>query len=552
MKRIQLLPLQLANQIAAGEVIERPASVLKEILENSLDAGSTHIDITIEKGGIGLIRVQDNGVGICKEDLQLALTAHATSKIQTLADLEGVNSYGFRGEALASIASVSKLQLSSGVSHQETAFNIVARGREGVSVPTPIPKQKGTCIEIRDLFYNTPARRKFLRSAKTEAHYTEEVFKRIALSQPKVVFNFRMDNRSNKRLPACLSLEAQTRRVANLCGKAFIENAYYIQAEANNLKLLGWLGSPKALRAQADLQYFYVNSRIVRDKVVMHAIRQAYSAFSALGRFPAYVLFFELDPNAVDVNVHPTKHEVRFREARTVHAFLTYAVQEGLKFDNPNKTNLSIDLPVDRLQTDIDKSNHLPQTIETIVQTQNKILPHIKPLTLLGGKFLILEQKHNNEYKTEPELMIADIKKIHKEILCTRLLFHYNTKNIASKPLLFPKILTIGEIVEKIEHLPWEAKRLGFEWDQLGPTSIVLRNLPMEFNGVLENLQNATESLAEFISTLLQSSTPELAIEKIASFIANIYVLSLEEAFELFKDAKFYKKFTLDEIAAIL
>lgn len=630
-KRIHLLPIQLANQIAAGEVIERPASVLKEVLENSLDAGSTQIEITIEKGGIRLIRVQDNGSGICKEDLKLALAPHATSKIQTLSDLEGVISYGFRGEALASIASVSKFQLSSGVESQETAFSIRVQGREGISEPAPIPKRQGTCVEIKDLFYNTPARRKFLRSEKTEAQYIEEVFKRIALSQPAVVFNFQMEDRVNKRLPACKNIEGHTRRVAALCGKSFIENAYYIQAESNDLKLSGWLGSPKAMRAQADLQYFYVNGRIVRDKVVTHAIRQAYQELCLPGRFPAYVLYFELDPAAVDVNVHPTKHEVRFRESRTVHAFLSYAVQEGLKFEdttnvilpeqgfqNTNEppsilssnsvssttTSAEASLSAERNVTDLYSSSLKPLHITTqkILSTQkekttldlfkdrntldiantvpnfsnvttatanaeNQKSPSLKPLTLLGGKFLLLEG--NNE------LIIADIEKIQKEKLCSSLMEDYHAKSIATKLLLFPKILTIGEIAEKIEHLSWDAKRLGFEWDQLGPTAIVVRSFPTVLNLIIEKLQdNIQESLIELISKLLLSPNVEACIAVIANFIASTRVLSLEEAVELFQamedgfhsnasdkstnnsniksKANIYKRFTVEEISSIL
>ncbi|HEV2523671.1 MAG TPA: DNA mismatch repair endonuclease MutL, partial [Gammaproteobacteria bacterium] len=337
-KRIHQLPVHLANQIAAGEVVERPASVLKELLENSLDAKSTEIDITVERGGIKLIQVQDNGLGICKEDLPLAIASHATSKIASLSDLEGVQSYGFRGEALASISSVSRLELISAVEDQSCGWSIQLEGRDKPPSLQPVAKRSGTLIAVRDLFYNTPARRKFLKSEKTEAAYLEEIFKRIALSQPAVAFKFQQGDGIQKRLPICRSLDAHIRRVAQLCGKRFVEEAYYIEAEANGLKLTGWLGSENAMRSQADLQYFYVNGRIVRDKIVMHAVRQAYQSVNSLGRFPAYVLYFECDALAVDVNVHPTKHEVRFREARTVHAFLSYAIQEGLKQGNPDKT----------------------------------------------------------------------------------------------------------------------------------------------------------------------------------------------------------------------
>lgn len=329
-KRIYKLSEELANQIAAGEVVERPASILKELLENSLDAGSTQIDISIEKGGLGLIRVQDNGHGICKEDLELALSQHATSKILSFKDLEGVSSFGFRGEALASIAAVSRLSLSSCVDGQDSGYCIQKSGRHGNIQLSVCPPILGTILEVRDVFYNTPARRKFLRSEKTEGLSIEECFKRIALSHPAVGFTLRIDNKPPKRLVACKSFEAENRRVAELCGANFIKQSQFMEAQNNGLKIQGWISLPKQTRAQADLQYFYINGRSIRDKVVNYALRQAYQGYELSGRHPAYVLFFELDPESLDVNVHPTKHEVRFRELRSVTAFLIYSIRQAL------------------------------------------------------------------------------------------------------------------------------------------------------------------------------------------------------------------------------
>jgi len=327
--RIQALPIYLANQIAAGEVVERPANVLKEFLENSVDAKSQQINITIEKGGMGLIKVQDNGEGIYKEDLLLAVAPHATSKISSLQDLEGVLSFGFRGEALASISSVSHLTVASRSAMSDTAWKVMASGRGANPHIMPVAHPQGTTIEMRELFYNTPARRKFLRSQKTELHYVEEVFKKIALSKFDIAFSFTNHGKKVWQLNICNSQASKLQRISQLCGQSFAAQALYVEAESNGLKLYGWMGQKNYTRAQNDLQYFYVNGRVVRDKVVNHAIRLAYQDLCVPGRHAAYILYFELSPHEVDVNVHPTKHEVRFREARSVHAFIASTIQSA-------------------------------------------------------------------------------------------------------------------------------------------------------------------------------------------------------------------------------
>ncbi len=330
MRSIHLLSPRLANQIAAGEVVERPASVVKELLENSLDAGADRIDIDAEQGGVKLIRIRDNGHGILKDDLPLALSRHATSKISELEDLEAVGTLGFRGEALASISSVSRLTLTSAVESQESGWQARVEGRDMEASLAPAAHPIGTTLEIRDLFFNTPARRKFLRTEKTEFSHLEEVVKRLSLSRFDVGFTLRHNQRVIHQLRPAKTDAERDRRVASLCGPKFIDNTVRIEMEAANLKLRGWVGLPTFSRAQADLQYFFVNGRVVRDRLVAHAVRQAYQDVLYHGRHPAFVLFLDLDPEQVDVNVHPTKHEVRFRDGRTVHDFLFRSLHRAL------------------------------------------------------------------------------------------------------------------------------------------------------------------------------------------------------------------------------
>ena len=342
MSKIHRLSTRLANQIAAGEVVERPASVVKEVLENSLDAGASRVDIDVEAGGVKLIRIRDNGSGIAPDDLPLAMARHATSKISSLEDLEAVGSLGFRGEALASIGSVSRLTLTSNATEAGSEGSSAAcEGREMEVVIKPAPHPQGTTVEVRDLFFNTPARRKFLRTEKTEFNHLEEVVKRLALSRFDVAFSLRHNGRGIHQLKAGTGQVEQQRRVATVCGPAFMEQAIYVENEggglpSGNLKLWGWVGLPTFSRSQADLQYFFVNGRVIRDKLIAHAIKQAYRDVLYHGRHPAFVLYLEVDPAQVDVNVHPTKHEVRFRDGRSVHNFIFSSLHRALADVRPS------------------------------------------------------------------------------------------------------------------------------------------------------------------------------------------------------------------------
>lgn len=327
---IRILPARLANQIAAGEVVERPASVVKELVENSLDAGATRIEIEIEKGGAKLIRIRDNGSGIDQEELGLALSRHATSKIHTLDDLEAIMSLGFRGEALASISSVSRLTLTSRTEAQQEAWAAYSEGRDMAVRLQPAAHPVGTTVEVLDLFFNTPARRKFLRTEKTEFTHIDELLKRIALSRFDVSFMLRHNGKVVRQYRAATTLAQQEKRLAAVCGNSFVQHMLRIELEHQGLKLHGWIASPQGARQQSDLQYCYVNGRMMRDKLINHAIRQSYETSLRADQFAAYVLFIELDPLHVDVNVHPAKHEVRFHQARLVHDFIYQALSSAL------------------------------------------------------------------------------------------------------------------------------------------------------------------------------------------------------------------------------
>ena len=327
---IKQLPPHLINQIAAGEVVERPASAIKELLENALDAGATQIDIDIEQGGVKRIRIRDNGRGIPKEELPLALSRHATSKIASLDDLENVLSFGFRGEALPSIASISRLTLSSKCQNSDEAWQLQGNGQEQFDDPEPCSHATGTTVDVRDLFFNVPARRKFLKTEKTEFRHLEDVVKKVALSRFETGFTLRHNQKPVLNLRPATSIEMAERRVAEICGPAFTEQSIRVEHEGADLKLTGWIGLPTFSRSQADLQFFYVNHRIVKDRVVTHAIRQSYQDVLYHGRHPAYVLYLDIDPTKVDVNAHPTKHEVRFRESSLVHGFMYRSLHKTL------------------------------------------------------------------------------------------------------------------------------------------------------------------------------------------------------------------------------
>ncbi|MGA7439473.1 MAG: DNA mismatch repair endonuclease MutL [Luteibacter sp.] len=342
---IRPLPPELINQIAAGEVIERPASVVKELVENSIDAGARRIEVDIEQGGVRLIRVRDDGGGIPREELSLAVASHATSKIASFDDLEHVASMGFRGEALASVSSVARFSLTSRHAGQEAAWRIEVDGGKYTDA-RPAQHPPGTTIEVRDLFYNVPARRKFLRAERTEFAHIDDLLKSLALAREGVDIRLTHNGKPVRLLKPARDEHAALARVAEVLGPEFPGQALRVEHEAAGLRLSGWVGLPTASRSSADQQYFYVNGRMVRDRIVAHAVRQAYADVLFHGRHPVFVLFLELDPAGVDVNVHPAKNEVRFREQRLIHDFLFRTLHEALSQTRAGAAPQESPLPV--------------------------------------------------------------------------------------------------------------------------------------------------------------------------------------------------------------
>lgn len=375
---IHILSPQLANQIAAGEVVERPASVIKELVENSLDAGSTQIDIDLEQGGCKLIRIRDNGCGINKDELALALARHATSKISTLDDLDAIISLGFRGEALASISSVSRLTLTSRTAEQSEAWQVYAEGRDMKPTIKPAAHPIGSTVEVLDLFYNTPARRRFLKTEKTEFMHIEEFVRRIALARPDVSFNLQHNGKLVKQYRAS-ELE---KRVELVCGRAFMQKAVKLDWQHDDLVIQGWVTSSES----SELQYFYVNGRVIKDKLLNHALRQAYN--SRTHEQQSYVVFLQIDPKQVDVNVHPAKHEVRFHEARLVHDFVYQAIVMALESNQQLAYNEKMVMAPNRQAAGENIFNEKKETEQknypTIGSLPKKPINHIKENAIYG------------------------------------------------------------------------------------------------------------------------------------------------------------------------
>ena len=498
--RIHPLEPRLINQIAAGEVVERPASVLKELLENSLDAGATRIEIDIEDGGKRLIRVRDNGHGIHKDDLALALSRHATSKIASLQDLERVASLGFRGEALPSIASVSRLLLQSRWQEDDNGWQVRGDGSENTAAPEPVAHPVGTTIEVRDLFFNVPARRKFLRTETTEQKHLDGIVQRIALSRPAVEMVVRRNRKALYHLRPGHSDAEQLERMRALLGDNFTRQLIGLDHSAADLRLSGWVAEPTFSRSQADLQFFFVNGRAVRDKLLAHAVRQAYQDVLYHGRHPAFVLYLEMDPTAVDVNAHPAKHEVRFRDSRLVHDFLFRTLHQVLADVRP-ATDQPVALPVHaaggagsstgyagrQAGMPLQVSEQLTQYrqlhgaatataaesarfAQTEPQTQT-IPPLGFALAQLKGIYILAEN--------EQGLVLVDMHAAHERISYEHLKRSYQEDGIRSQPLLVPLTIAVsrGEADEAEQRQDWFAA-LGFEVDRQGPEQLLVRQVP--------------------------------------------------------------------------
>lgn len=553
------MPVQLVNQIAAGEVVERPAAVVKELLENALDAGATKITIDIEGGGSKLIRISDNGHGIHKEDLVLSLSPHATSKIRNIDDLEEVSSLGFRGEALPSIASVSHLQLTSCWQGGDETWQLTMNNSKPSEI-SPAPNKPGTTIEVRDLFFNVPARRKFLRTEKTEFSHLEMMVKRISLSRFDVDISLRHNQRAVKVLAAATNRLQQEKRIADILGPAFIEQAVMMDFAYEGLRLWGWIAQPTFSRSQADMQYFYVNGRMVKDRLVTHAVRQAYADVLFHGRHPAYVLFFECDPVMVDVNAHPGKHEVRFRQGRQVHDFLFRAIHKSLAetissdnhahdlqhFTNTAARQQTIDTKMS--QSGLQARPPMPQqsSMPFAVAEQRRayaefapatpafnasstifaadlskaamVLPETQDMPPLGfaraqlhGIYILAENAQG--------LVLVDMHAAHERITYERLKTARESEGIKSQPLLVPMTIAVSsKEAQLVEDYAEVFRELGFEIDRAAEESIKLRQLP-----IILSTSDVETLLRDVLADLLthgSSARIQQAINEILSTMA--------------------------------
>lgn len=504
----QLTPL-LANQIAAGEVVERPASVVKELIENSLDAGATQIEIDIDQGGVKLIRIRDNGAGIEPEDLTLALARHATSKITETDDLAQIATLGFRGEALASIGSISRLTLTSAVVKGGGA-SISVEGETQASVQ-PAAHPIGTTVEVRDLFFNTPARRKFLRAEKTEFDHIDELVKRIALSAFEVGITLKHNQKIIRQYLPAHSPLAVNERLSALCGEAFVQHALHLEAEGAGMQLSGWVALPTFSRSQADTQYFYVNGRLVRDKVIIHALRQAYHDVLYRDRHPACVLFLAVPATQVDVNVHPTKHEVRFRESRVVHDFIFRSVHDAIS--QCQHTTETIATNVTPIHTHSHCENeHKPQTFtprpvyhrETasvspavmqselkLYQTLHAPLSEPEPITQPPLGFAI-GQVHNVFILAENEngLVMIDMHAAHERVVYEKMKTAMAAKHLTTQTLLVPLSIHLSEReADAAEQAHELFSQFGFSVERVGQANVVVREVPsLLADGPIEQL----------------------------------------------------------------
>jgi DNA mismatch repair protein MutL len=542
---IRVLPDVLISQIAAGEVVERPAAALKEILENSLDAGATEIQIDLEQGGVKLIRVSDNGCGIPRDELALALTRHATSKIASLADLEQVASLGFRGEALASIAAIARVQLTScSANANHTSSNHTSAGHawevqvEGgrLGQPAPAARAVGTTIDIQDLFFNTPARRKFLKTEGTEYAHCAETVRRLALANPQVAFTLTHNGRVQLRLNA----EPAHSRVRQVLGEAFERNTIAVDTAAGVLRVSGWVIRPSAATASRDSQHVFVNGRYVRDKLIVHALKEAYRDVLHHQLNPAYCLFISLPPDLVDVNVHPAKTEIRFRDSRGVHQFLFHAVERLLSApvaaDAPSGQVHAGVAPMPRagyitpqqavmpLQVSEAMGFYTPLGQGSGVRGQDSgglIAPTAQPLPEIGqgdapplgyavgqlhGVYVLAQNAQG--------LVLVDMHAAHERVVYEKLKTALDARAVPAQTLLIPVALTVDarDVAEITPHLA-QLGEIGFELSITSPTSVAVRSVPwlLRHADPVELTRAVLAEVAEFgVARLLAERRNEL------------------------------------------
>ncbi|MDH3305758.1 MAG: DNA mismatch repair endonuclease MutL [Gammaproteobacteria bacterium] len=487
---IRQLPSHLINQIAAGEVVERPASVVKELVENSLDAGARSVQVDVVSGGQKLIRIRDDGKGIECDELALALSRHATSKIASLDDLEAVASLGFRGEALPSIASVARLTLTSRAAGADSAWQLEADGGT-ISTPAPAAHPQGTTVEVHDLFYNTPARRRFLRTERTEYGHIEKWVRRLALSRPDIAFTMTHNRRTVLSLAAASDRETRRQRVAKVCGDAFADQCVCIEHETDGIALSGWIGLPTFNRSQPDMQYWFVNGRSITDKTLSHAARHAYRDVLFHGRYPAYILSLTMDPAGVDANAHPAKHEVRFRDGRRVHGVVSQTVEVALQDTRPGGHNvapirMTRDSVFDQARMPLHSGPSTAAVRETLaaygsMATAASFLEKTDPaaeipplgfaVAQLAGIYILAENSEG--------LVVVDMHAAHERIVYEKLKRGYDDRGLVRQPLLVPETISVSEseanLVERSGHL---LEKLGLVVDRSGPTGLTIREVP--------------------------------------------------------------------------
>ena len=502
---IRILSTELIDQIAAGEIVERPASAVKELVENSLDAGARRVEVEIRSGGTRLIRVRDDGIGIPKDQLALALSRHATSKIACLEELERVASLGFRGEALPSIASVARFRLVSRAEGAESAWSVECNG--GVAeAPRPAAHPAGTTVEVRDLFFNTPARRKFLRTERTESSHVDSMLRSMALARFDVEWRLQNNGRTTLSLPPALTREQQEARLSRVCGERFLEHARYFERTGEDLRIMGWLAEPTFSRSHADMQFSFVNGRFVRDKVLRHAVRLGYEDVLFHGRQPAYVIFLRLDPGRVDVNAHPSKLEIRFRDSGLVHGFVHHTVEtalgQRLEDGQQDQSRPPARLPgtrarsghdspqsawrtgqgkmrLDTRQLDIREGTRLYEMLHASPRTK-PVGDGAPPLGYAVGQLLgiyILAQNAGG-------LVIVDMHAAHERITYEQFKQQFKASGLKSQPLLIPVTVKVAESeAEAVEVSQRDLKRLGFEVTRRGLDEVRIEAIPLMLEG---------------------------------------------------------------------
>ena len=566
-RRIHILPDQVANQIAAGEVVERPASVVKELVENALDAGARAVRIAVDGGGRQLIRVSDDGRGMGREDALLSLDRHATSKIASLADLESVATLGFRGEALPSIASVARLEIVSRRRGAERAWRMPGEGGE----PIPAAHPEGTTIEVRDLFYNTPARRKFLRAEKTELQHLETLVRRIALARPEVGFRLSHNGRVLFQLaPTGGDAGRVAQRLQDLLGPGFVQHALAVDEGAVGLRLHGWVVAPAFSRSQADMQFFYVNGRVVRDKLVTHALRQAYQDVLHHSRHPAYLLSLEIPPTQVDVNVHPAKHEVRFREGRQVHDFIFRALHrrlaDGAQGGAPaveqcgERVDLGDGPPAGGQAPSPWRRAQQSMPLEVRDAGQGYAFsfaaqqPPAFPAETMGDDAsaaetpsqgqplgLALGQLHGAYVLAQAEdgLIVVDMHAAHERIGYERLKRAWEGGEVRRQPLLVPVAVAVSRVeADLAEAQAGLIQELGLLVDRIGAESLVVREIPAALQGA-----DAEGLLRDLLSDLAVHGTSDRVREEVNGMLATLACHTAIRA---------NRRLTLEEMNALL